>query len=55
MKGVVFMKRFPACKAQLFFEDIMTELINIMSEMEEPEVIEIFEYAQKLIRKKIKR
>lgn len=43
------MKRFPACKAQLFFEDIMTEFINIMSEMEESEVIDIFEYAQSVL------
>lgn len=43
------MKKFPACKAQLFFEDIMTELINIMSEMEEAKVIDIFEYAQSVL------
>lgn len=43
------MKEFPACKAQLFFEDIMQELINIMSEMEESKVIDIFEYAQSVL------
>ena len=43
------MKKFPACKAQLFFEDIMQELINIMSGMEQSEVIDIFEYAQSVL------
>ena len=40
----------PNCKEQLFFEQIVKELVKVLADFETTDVIRVFEFAQSIIR-----
>lgn len=44
--------QIPKCKEQKYFENLISELIKVLAELEPHEIITVFETAQEIIRNK---
>ena len=42
----------PICKEQLFFEELIEELVKVLADFKMSDIIRVFEFAQSIIRER---